>query len=91
MGSGNFPLSFPIDGWTLSCDVAASSSSESALRALDERVASLGGRVYLAKDSTLTPQLFEMMYPRLDEFREIRQGVDPGGKLASDLARRLKI
>lgn len=91
MGSGNFPLSFPIDGWTLSCDVAASSSSESALRALDERVAALGGRVYLAKDSTLTPQLFEMMYPRLDEFREIRQGVDPGGKLASDLARRLKI
>lgn len=88
---GNFPMSFPIDGWTLSCDVSASATSESVLRALDERVASLGGRVYLAKDSTLTPELLEKMYPRLQEFRQVRRGVDPDARLASDLARRLKI
>ncbi|HIA27267.1 MAG TPA: FAD-binding oxidoreductase [Planctomycetes bacterium] len=91
LGTGTFPLSFPLDGWTLSCDLAASPSSEAVLRVLDERVAALGGRVYLAKDSTLTPALLERMYPRLGELREVRRRVDPEGRLASDLSRRLRI
>jgi decaprenylphospho-beta-D-ribofuranose 2-oxidase len=31
------------------------------------------------------------MYPRLDEFREVKARVDPDGVLQSDLARRLHI
>jgi decaprenylphospho-beta-D-ribofuranose 2-oxidase len=31
------------------------------------------------------------MYPRLDEWRAVRDGLDPDGRLNSDLARRLRL
>ena len=31
------------------------------------------------------------MYPRLEEFRKLRAGIDPDGMLASDLSRRLEL
>ena len=48
-----------------------------------------GGRVYLAKDSRLRPDLLAAMYPRLDDFRALRAELDPRGVITSDLARRL--
>ena len=48
-----------------------------------------GGRVYLAKDSRLAPELVPIMYPELDRFRELRARVDPSHVIQSDLARRL--
>ena len=48
-----------------------------------------GGRVYLAKDSRVPPAVLEEMYPRLPEFRKLRAEIDPSGRLASDLSRRL--
>ena len=50
-----------------------------------------GGRVSLAKDSRVRPEVFAAMYPRLEEFRKLRAELDPGGVLASDLSRRLEI
>jgi decaprenylphospho-beta-D-ribofuranose 2-oxidase len=84
-------LSFPVPGWTLALDIPVSGGIADVLDRLDEEIADVGGRVYLAKDSRLSPDLLPRMYPRLDEFREVKARVDPDGVLQSDLARRLHI
>jgi decaprenylphospho-beta-D-ribofuranose 2-oxidase len=90
-GPGNAgPLSFPMQGWTLTVDVpAALDGLGPLLDGLDERVVEAGGRVYLSKDSRLRPDLLAAMYPRLGEWQAERAALDPGRILHSDLSRRL--
>ena len=85
-------LSFPMPGWTLALDFPAGTRQLAPLMdRLDGLVRGAGGRIYLAKDSRVSPAAFASMYPRLDEFRKLRAEIDPGGLLASDLSRRLGI
>lgn len=94
MGPGNAgPLSFPIEGLTLAFDVPADAHHGLGLLLdrLDERVAAAGGRLYLAKDSRMRPELLPVMYPRLDEWLAVRHEVDPDQRMVSDLARRLRL
>src|SRR6266851_3876107 len=83
-------LSFPVPGWTLALDFPARTRGlATLLGSLDRLVVEAGGRVYLAKDSRVPAEVLAEMYPRLAEFRKLRAELDPGGILASDLARRL--
>ena len=83
------PLSFPIPGWTLAVDIPARAPGlERALDRCDEWVAGCGGRGYLSKDVRMRADALRAMYPRLDEWREIREWADPGRLWRSDLALR---
>ncbi len=85
-------LSFPIAGWTLAVDVPTGVAGlGSVLDELDIVVANAGGRVYLAKDSRLSPDAAASMYPRLEEWRAARSALDPDHCIDSDLNRRLQL
>ena len=84
------PLSFPQAGWTLALDVpAASRGLGDLLHGLDRVVLDAGGRHYFAKDAHMTPDAVRRGYPRLDEWKAIRDSVDPDRVFQSDLGRRL--
>ena len=83
-------LSFPRPGLTISLDLPAPGTALRAVVAqLDEVVLRHGGSVYLAKDSCLGPEALPAMYPQLQQFREIKARLDPEGRFASSLSRRL--
>jgi decaprenylphospho-beta-D-ribofuranose 2-oxidase len=83
-------LSFPMPGWTLALDFPARTAGlANLLNWLDDLVLQAGGRVYLAKDSRVSPGALAAMYPRLTDFRKLRADLDPAGLMASDLSRRL--
>lgn len=93
MGPGNAGyLSFPQPGWTITLDIPAGDPVVGGLLdRLDEHVLAVGGRSYFAKDSRMTPHSAHAMYPRLDEWNQLRSQFDPRGVFMSDLSRRVQL
>ncbi|WP_426565410.1 FAD-binding oxidoreductase [Angustibacter sp. McL0619] len=86
-GSGTFPglMSFPVQGLGGAFDfVNLGQRTIDLFHALDELLVELEGKVYLAKDSLLTPDCFAVMYPRWKEFSDF---IDP--RFSSSLWRRV--
>jgi decaprenylphospho-beta-D-ribofuranose 2-oxidase len=85
-------LSFPTPGWTMALDIPIGVENlERTLNKLDEELCARGGRIYLIKDARLRPEFVPLMYPRLEEWRSIRNQMDPQGLWQSDQARRLRL
>ena len=89
-GPGNpAPLSFPMAGWNVCMDFPIVAGLGRFCDELDQWVLGLEGRLYTAKDSRMAPETFAAMYPRLGEWQEVHERVDPSRVFQSDMARRL--
>lgn len=84
-------MSFPTPGLTLALDFPNAPGATALIAELERITADNGGRVYLAKDGTLAPELLPVMYPDLPQFRALLDEIDPGRKFTSDMSRRLAI
>jgi decaprenylphospho-beta-D-ribofuranose 2-oxidase len=83
-------LSFPMQGFTLALDFPVCSAVLSLLDQLDKVVCEAGGRIYLAKDARMKPEVFKTSYPTLPRFIDGKSKVDPHGLFQSLLWQRLK-
>jgi FAD/FMN-containing dehydrogenases len=91
-GDGNAaPLSFPLPGWTITVDFPVTPGLHRFCSELDDLVLHAGGRLYLAKESRASGETIRRGYPRFDEWRKVRDAVDPNGVFTSDMARRLEL
>jgi len=86
------PLSFPLPGFTLALDLPRTNPRlPTTLDQIDERIAALGGRVYLAKDSRMRAEIFAAMYPRRAEWLKTKKEIDPMNLWQTELGRRLRL
>src|SRR5262249_54812273 len=91
-GEGNrAPLSFPAPGWTICVAFPIAAGLHELCEELDGLVLDAGGRHYLAKESRTCAAAIRRGYPRLDDWRKVRDAIDPGGVFTSDMARRLEL
>lgn len=78
-------MSFPEKGVTLALDFPNDGKPTLALMdELDSIVKEAKGRIYAAKDARMSPEIFRLSYPRVDEFKQF---VDP--RFSSSLWRRV--
>jgi len=82
-------LSFAAPGYSLALDIPARAGSATLFAQLERITRDAGGRIYLAKDSTLSAAGFAAMYPEAPALQAVRDRVDPGRRFSSDMARRL--
>ena len=84
-------MSFPMQGYTLALDIVNRPAAKKLLAQLNELARDAGGRVYLAKDSSLEAGHLPDMYDELEDFRAELAKADPTGAFATDLVKRLQI
>jgi decaprenylphospho-beta-D-ribofuranose 2-oxidase len=89
--AGRGHLSFPKRGVTLALDFPRAPGIDALLGSLNDLTIDHGGRVYLAKDSALTPSQFRRMYPDVSAFQAILARVDPMRRMRSDMSVRLQL
>ncbi|MEM9250057.1 MAG: FAD-binding oxidoreductase [Pseudomonadota bacterium] len=89
-GAGH-PMSFPVAGYTLAVDLPNRPGAERLLAQLNAATAEAGGRVYLAKDSSLTAEQAHAMYPDRAEWAQAVNARDPERAYETALVKRLKL
>ena len=88
-------ISFSEDGYSLNLEFHPKKRHEAASREAVDRLidatARRGGKIHLAKDQVLRPEQFYRIFPRYEDLLRIKRRLDPEGRFASDLARRVGI
>jgi len=85
-------LSFPMKGITLAMDFQVKGiQTYIALNLIDAIVSKAGGRVYLAKDSRLSAENFNLMYPAVELLSQYRRANGCADVIKSDMSRRIGI
>ncbi len=83
-------LTFSKQGYSLALDFPNTARVRKFLPLLDRYVAEHGGRVYLAKDALLKPEMFYRMYgDTAPAWRDTLQRIDPGARFDSLMSQRL--
>jgi decaprenylphospho-beta-D-ribofuranose 2-oxidase len=91
----DFLISHGLDGYSMAMDFRVTNKNRARLaslaRELDELVLAAGGRFYLAKDSTLSPEAVRRYLgaETVESFRALKKRVDPETLLQTNLWRRL--
>jgi len=91
----NFLIAHGVDGYSMAMDFRVTPKRRSKLinltQELDEIVLEAGGRFYLAKDSTLRPEIVRAYLGQetISEFQKLKAECDPEGMLQTNLWRRL--
>ncbi|STY28994.1 oxidoreductase [Legionella wadsworthii] len=87
--SGKGLLSFCKPGFTLAIDFINNAEAQKAITAMNQFIADINARIYLAKDIFLNEQQFKYMYEQQDQFCDLLKQYQCN--MNSDLARRLGI
>jgi len=82
-------LSFPMEGLTLALDFKFSNSIMKLTKLLDEMIVDMNGKIYLAKDSLMSENIFKKIYLKWNEFEKVRYKYSAIGKFSSTQSRRL--
>ena len=83
-------LSFPFPGMSVALDIPVRDDTQTIIDALNDFVVTVGGRIYLAKDTyTRADHFLAMDGERLAKFQEARKKWDPKGLLKSAQSVRL--
>lgn len=84
-------LSFPMEGYSLAIDFKIEKGLFDFLEKLDEIVNKHEGRIYLAKDVSISKENFEKGYPGVNKFRNYRKSNAMDIKFNSIQSNRLSI
>jgi len=82
-------LSFYQDGWSIAVDFSYFEFNKTEIKNFYEELAKCGGKIYLAKDSTLDEKNFKSMYPEFAEWEKVVRSADPKNLYQSNLSKRL--
>jgi hypothetical protein len=81
-----------MEGYTLALDFPVSPELFPFLTELDQKVQQAGGRIYLAKDARMSPEVFASTYgEKLSTFQKILARLLPGKSFQSALSQRLQL
>ena len=87
----NLNLSFIQQGWAVAVDFPFYEFDTVAIRKFIKVLVENNGKIYLAKDSIITADEFQKMYPNYSNWINITRKYDPNSIFKSSMSKRLNI